>query len=109
MLACNLQLVRPDSVLKVCVPFLLDHDFNRLRRTGFRSIDLFCPITLDKIQKKNEKYHIDKILSRNQCFNCNNIRMREHHSLSYSKNFHGRTVIKNRYLKVLLDGVGKTL
>ena len=51
-LACNLQLARRDSILKVCASHLQEHDFNKLRRTGFKSADLFCPTTLDQIQKK---------------------------------------------------------
>ena len=51
-LACNLQLARRDSILKVCASHLQEHDFNKLRRTGFKSADLFCPTTLDQIPKK---------------------------------------------------------
>ena len=54
-LACNLQLARRDSILKVCASHLEEHDFNKLRRTGFKSSDLFCPTTLDQIQKKQDR------------------------------------------------------
>ena len=54
-LACNLQLARRDSILKVCASHLQEHDFNKLRRTGFKSADLFCPTTLDQIQKKQDR------------------------------------------------------
>ena len=54
-LACNLQLARRDSILKVCASHLQEHDFNKLRRTGFKSGDLFCPTTLDQIQKKQDR------------------------------------------------------
>ena len=37
--ACNLQLARRDTVLKSLVPDLKEHDFNRLKRTGFKSHD----------------------------------------------------------------------
>ena len=51
-LACNLQLASSDFILKVCASHLQEHNFNKLRRTGFKSADLFCPTTLDQIQKK---------------------------------------------------------
>ena len=54
-LACNLQLARRDSILKVCASHLQEHDFNKLRRTGFKSADLFCPTTLDQNQKKQDR------------------------------------------------------
>ena len=55
-LACNIQLARRDSILKVCASHLQEHDFiNKLRRTGFKSVDLFCPTTLDQIQKKQDR------------------------------------------------------
>ena len=54
-LACNLQLARRDSILKVCASHLQEHDFNKLRRTSFKSADLFCPTTLDQTQKKKKK------------------------------------------------------
>ena len=53
-LACNLQLARRDSILKVCASHLQEHDFNKLR-TGFKSVHLFCPTTLDQIQKKQDR------------------------------------------------------
>ena len=68
-LACNLQLARCDSILKVCAPHLHEHDFNRLRRTRFKVGDLFCPTTLDHIQKsmkdllKDRKLIIDNLSS----------------------------------------------
>ena len=54
-LACNLQLARRDSILKVCASHLQEHDFNKLRRTGFKSADLFCRTTLHQIQKKQDR------------------------------------------------------
>ena len=54
-LACNLQLARRDSILEVCASHLQEHDFNKLRRTGFKSADLFFPTTLDQIQKKQDR------------------------------------------------------
>ena len=53
--ACNLQLARRDTVLKSLAPDLNEHDFNRLRRTGFKSHDLFCPTVLNKVEKKIQK------------------------------------------------------
>ena len=50
--ACNLQLARRDTVLKNLAPDLNEHDFNRLRRTGFKSHDLFCPTVLTEVEKK---------------------------------------------------------
>ena len=54
-LACNLQLAMRDSILKICAPHLHEHDFNCLRRTGFKAGGLFCPTTLDQIQKKHKR------------------------------------------------------
>ena len=51
-LACNLELARRDSILKTCAPQLSEHDFNRLRRSGFRSKDLFSPTTLNEVEDK---------------------------------------------------------
>ena len=45
----------PFGILKVCASHIQEHDFNKLRRTGFKSEDLFCPTTLDQIQKKQER------------------------------------------------------
>ena len=53
--ACNLQLARRDTVLKNLAPDLNEHDFNRLRRTGFMSHDLFCPTVLNEVKKKIQK------------------------------------------------------
>ena len=53
--ACNLQLARRDTVLKNLAPDLNEHDFNRLRRTGFKSHDLFCPTVLNEVEKKIKK------------------------------------------------------
>ena len=52
-LVCDLQLARRDSMLKVCAPHLHEHDFNRLRGTGFKAGDLFWPTTFYQIQKKH--------------------------------------------------------
>ena len=53
--SCNLQLARRDTVLKNLAPNLNEHDFNRLRRTGFKSHDLFCPTVLNEVEKKIQK------------------------------------------------------
>ena len=49
--ACNLQLARRDTVLKSLTPNLKEHDFNRLRRTGFKSHDWFYPATPNEVEK----------------------------------------------------------
>ena len=53
--SCNLQLARRDTVLKSLAPNLNKHDFSRLRRTGFKSHDLFCPTVLNEVEKKIQK------------------------------------------------------
>ena len=54
-MACNLELARRDSILKHSCSHLREHEVNMLRRTGFKSGDLFCPSTLNAIDKKYEK------------------------------------------------------
>ena len=54
-MACNLQLARHDTTLKQCAPQLHKHDQNHLRRSGFRSGDLFSPEILNAAEKKLEK------------------------------------------------------
>ena len=54
-MACNLQLARRDTTLKQCAPQLHEHDRNRLRGSGFMSVDLFSPVILNAVEKKLEK------------------------------------------------------
>ena len=54
-MACNLELARRDSMLKYCCHHLRDHEINKLRRTGFKSGDLFCPAALNSLDKRYEK------------------------------------------------------
>ena len=42
-------------MLKNPAPNLNEHDFNRLRGTGFKSHDLFCPTVLNEVEKKIQK------------------------------------------------------
>ena len=59
-MACNLQLARRDTTLKQCAPHLHEHDWNRLRRSGFMSADLFSPAILNAVEKKLEKERSSK-------------------------------------------------
>ena len=51
IMACNLELARRDTTLKVAASHLHEHDRNRL----FMAQDLFSPSILDAIEKKLEK------------------------------------------------------
>ena len=91
-LARNLQLARRNSILKVCASHLQGHDFNKLRRTGFKS-DLFCPTTLDQIQKKQDKSPKRLKGDSRQSFQSNNRSDDRRSSSAYasgSKFFHGQ-------------------
>ena len=91
-LACNLQLARRDSILKVCASHLQEHNFNKLRGTGFKSADLFCPTSLD--QSKRSRIYLPR---GTRCSNVHlynrivvqNRRSSSSHS-SGSKFFHGQ-------------------
>ena len=54
-MACHLQLARRDTTLKPFAPQLHEYDRNRLRRSGFMSVDLFSPAILNAVEKKLEK------------------------------------------------------
>ena len=51
-MACNLELARWDSILKFSAPHLHEHDRNHLRRSGFKSVDLFLPSVLNSVENK---------------------------------------------------------
>ena len=103
--SCNLELARRDTVLKNLAPNLNEHDFNRLRRTGFKSHDLFCPTVLNEVEKKIQKSpkrprtdqkssfsfkrHSDDRNTNKQHSNYNQKSFREQNSSSFKKpNFH---------------------
>ena len=48
--ACNLEVARRDSILKYSAPHLHEHDRNRLRRSGFKSVDLFSHSVLNSVE-----------------------------------------------------------
>ena len=54
-MACNLELARTDSILKLPAPRLHEHDGNHLRRSGFTSMDLFSPSVLNSVKNKYER------------------------------------------------------
>ena len=54
-MACNLELARRDTILKLCAPQLHEHDRNRLRRSGFTSSDLFSPSVLNSVENKYDR------------------------------------------------------
>ena len=60
IMACNLELARRDTTLKVAASHLHEHDRNRLRRSGFMSQDLFSPSIVDAVEKKLEKERCPK-------------------------------------------------
>ena len=59
--ACNLQLARRDTVLKVLEPYLNQYDFNRLRRAGFKSNNLVCPATINKAGNTTVVSYLNKL------------------------------------------------
>ena len=54
-MACNMELAHRDSILKYSAPHLHEHDRNRLRRSGFKSVDLFSPSVLNSVENKYER------------------------------------------------------
>ena len=97
-LACNLQLARRDSILKVCAPYLHEHYFNRLKRTGFKAGDLFCAAALDQIQKKHERSPKRQKLDSRQSFHSKRHgedRRSSGSQGSYSSSFHGQSNTEN--------------
>ena len=54
-MAHNLELACIDSILKYSAPHLQEHDRNHLRRSGFKSVDLFSPSVLNSVENKYER------------------------------------------------------
>ena len=50
-MACNLELAHRAFILKYSAPHLQEHDRNCLRRSGFKSVDLFSPSVLNSVEK----------------------------------------------------------
>ena len=99
-MACNMELAHRDSILKYSAPHLHEHDRNRLRRSGFKSMDLFSPSVLNSVENKYER---DRSLKRQKLDNRSGYSSRKNSSFQQNSSqnnarssFRGQTDFKNQ-------------